>query len=259
VKDYYAILGVHHNASEAEIKRAFRRLAVKYHPDKNPDHLAEQLFKEINEAYSVLGDPSERRAYDNRLENPFASILTEDPQPRHRDPAYKRKPPANQRPPRESETLVLMKEYIGYVQWASRIGLVLSVIFFIDYVIPHSIVEEEVSGVSHVRGRRGFSHYKVNTASGKQIKIYPEDMDGVFNEKTIVVAYTFFYKTPMSVSTLQNKMIAQVGYIYRSLILFPAALLITSFLGVLFRKKLEFCFNVSIVSGVLLIINAFLI
>jgi curved DNA-binding protein len=64
-KDYYKILGVDRNADNAEIKRAYRSLALKYHPDKNPDKNAEDRFKEINEAYEVLGDPSKRAKYDN--------------------------------------------------------------------------------------------------------------------------------------------------------------------------------------------------
>jgi curved DNA-binding protein len=64
-RDYYHILGVSRNASEKEIKRAFRRLARKYHPDKNPgDRSAEERFKEINEAHEVLADRSKRRRYD---------------------------------------------------------------------------------------------------------------------------------------------------------------------------------------------------
>lgn len=64
-KDYYEILGVPRSANEAEIKRAFRKLAREYHPDvaKNKKH-AEERFKEINEAYEVLGDPARRRKYD---------------------------------------------------------------------------------------------------------------------------------------------------------------------------------------------------
>ncbi len=64
-KDYYAILGVPRNATEKEIKAAYRRLARQYHPDVNPgDKQAEEKFKEINEAYQVLSDPEKRAAYD---------------------------------------------------------------------------------------------------------------------------------------------------------------------------------------------------
>ncbi len=63
-KDYYKILGVKRDASDAEIKRAYRSLALKYHPDKNPSSDATTRFKEINEAYEVLGDSQKRSKYD---------------------------------------------------------------------------------------------------------------------------------------------------------------------------------------------------
>jgi DnaJ-class molecular chaperone len=64
-KDYYKILGVARNATEKDIKAAYRKLARKYHPDVNPgDKAAEDKFKEIGEAYEVLSDPEKRRRYD---------------------------------------------------------------------------------------------------------------------------------------------------------------------------------------------------
>jgi len=62
--DYYDILGVSKEASAEEIKKAYRKLAVKYHPDKNKDVAAEDMFKKINEAYSILSDPQEKARYD---------------------------------------------------------------------------------------------------------------------------------------------------------------------------------------------------
>ncbi|MEY3075867.1 MAG: molecular chaperone DnaJ, partial [Bacteroidota bacterium] len=64
-RDYYEVLGVSKNADESEIKKAYRKLALKYHPDKNPDDAsAEEKFKDISAAYDVLGDESRRREYD---------------------------------------------------------------------------------------------------------------------------------------------------------------------------------------------------
>lgn len=63
-KDYYKTLGVERNASEADIKKAYRRLARKYHPDVSKEANAEQRFKEIGEAYEVLKDPQKRQSYD---------------------------------------------------------------------------------------------------------------------------------------------------------------------------------------------------
>ena len=63
-QDYYDLLRISRNASEEEIKKSFRRLALEYHPDRNKRDGAEQRFKEINEAYQVLSDPQKRASYD---------------------------------------------------------------------------------------------------------------------------------------------------------------------------------------------------
>ena len=72
-KDYYKILGVDRKASEGDIRKAYRKLAMQYHPDRNPgDKQSEERFKEINEAYQVLSDPKKRGHYD-RLGSKFSN------------------------------------------------------------------------------------------------------------------------------------------------------------------------------------------
>ncbi|MBI1845862.1 MAG: DnaJ domain-containing protein, partial [Candidatus Rokubacteria bacterium] len=64
-RDYYEVLGVGRAAGDAELKRAYRQLAMQYHPDRNPgDKRAEERFKELSEAYAMLSDPDKRAHYD---------------------------------------------------------------------------------------------------------------------------------------------------------------------------------------------------
>jgi molecular chaperone DnaJ len=74
-QDHYKVLGVDRKATAAEIKKAYRKLARQYHPDRNPgDAKAEARFKEISQAHDILGDPDKRKDYDRALANPFSNV-----------------------------------------------------------------------------------------------------------------------------------------------------------------------------------------
>lgn len=76
-KDYYSKLGVEKTASQEDIKKAYRKLSMKYHPDHNPDNAeSEAMFKEINEAYSILSDENKRRDYDNPMSGSFDGLFS---------------------------------------------------------------------------------------------------------------------------------------------------------------------------------------
>jgi len=78
-KDYYEALGLSKNATEAEIKKAYRKLALKFHPDKNQgDKTAEERFKEITEAYAVLSDPEKKVAYDSYGDTNFHQRFSQE-------------------------------------------------------------------------------------------------------------------------------------------------------------------------------------
>ena len=77
-KDYYKALGVPRNASEDDIKRAYRTLAMQFHPDRNKSKDAEAKMQELNEAYAVLSDPEKRKQYDAYGPEGFGRRFTEE-------------------------------------------------------------------------------------------------------------------------------------------------------------------------------------
>lgn len=254
MKDFYAILGVSHAATESEIKKAFRKLAVQYHPDKNPLPEAKHLFQEINEAYDALSDRQKRALYDERRANPFAEILREPEQPRHRDPAYRRGRPA---PPLKKEppaTFILMRDNLKYIMWVSRIGLLVSTLFFIDYFLPYRQIEEKIAEIYAVSVRNRVSYYIILTESGRKIKIY-EHVGNFYGEPTVTSVVTRLYRTTISVSNFSGTYVAELAYMYGSLIFFPIFLFVNSLMAIVLKKRVELSFNLNVVGIVLLIIN----
>ncbi|HET7179629.1 MAG TPA: DnaJ domain-containing protein [Chryseosolibacter sp.] len=259
MKDFYAILNVSPAASEAEIKTAFRKLAVRYHPDKNRSPDAKSLFQEINEAYDILGDPQKRAAYDERRSNPLAGIIVE-PVPTHRDPAYRRRraytPPRKKEPP---PSYLLMRDYLKYVIWISRVGFVVSALFFLDFFLPYHQQDEVISEIYGVRYGRSIAYHVIRTAEGHEIKLYDFKAVRFRHERIVRTARTAVYQTVMYVSNTSGTYILKVGYMYRSLLWMPIILFVNSLSALLLRKRIELCFNLNITCFIWLVMNFILL
>ncbi|HLT74662.1 MAG TPA: DnaJ domain-containing protein [Ohtaekwangia sp.] len=260
MKNYYAILGVSHTASPDDIKKAFRKLAVQFHPDKNPDPKAEVIFKELSEAYDVLSDWEKRKLYDLSFENPFGIKTPPPPPPKqHRDPKYKPKPPGY-KPPKRYTVKDTMAEYLPYFRLVSWVGVVLFAILLIDFVAPSRIVEENLVQVHTVKGPRNtFRHFTFITGSDKHIKVYNLQAGLLTKEQRIRYGETLVLRTLLFISDPGPTYQVRMAYLYRALVFVPLILGVSSALGVGYRKNIELPFNMSIVSGIFMLITVALL
>jgi curved DNA-binding protein CbpA len=256
MKDYYALLSVARTASPDEIKRAFRKLAVKYHPDKNSDPRAAEFFKELTEAYNVLSDWEKRKFYDLRFENPFQPSVAKPAVRKHRDPRYAPKPPGYRARPKYS-VKDLMTDCLPYFRVISYTGLVFGLLLSLDFFLPYNAnMEKVITSENRINGKKG--NYIFVTESGKEIRVYNEGARFLIEEELLRVHQTQIFNTIMKISDKGPTFELTTGYLYRTLILVPLILLVSSVLGVVYRKNLEFRFNLSLVSGIFLILTIIL-
>jgi curved DNA-binding protein CbpA len=258
VKDYYAILGISPTATESEIKKAFRRLAVRYHPDKNSSADAKPRFQEINEAYDVLGDAGKRSQYDARRASPFAEILTE-PVRRHRDPAYRRKKTRTPRQKGPPASYILMRDSLPYVLWISRIGILITTLFFLDYFLPYHHVGDYIYEVHSYTADREDTYTVIRTRSGEEFRAKNFSRSEFDPDGQLVLSLTPVYGSVIWVANTSGSYRVWVAYMYTTLIFFPIILFINSLMGLVYRKRVEFCFNLNVTALILIIINLVLI
>lgn len=253
MKNYYTLLGLSRGATTGEIKRAFRKLAFVYHPDRNPSPEARSHFQAIKEAYEVLGDWERRKLYDFQLDNPVVPLITD--QQKHRDPRYRPKP-AGYRAQKKITATDLMAKYLPYVRWVSFAGLALVFLITVDLLLPRTAVDEQVASISKVTSiHNDFSHFAFRLVSGKEINVYSYDARYLSNEQTIRYYETLIFRTVMYISDTGPLYQVRVAYIYSKLVFFPVLLAITCVLAFIYRKGIEFPFNLNLVGGMLFIIT----
>lgn len=262
MKDYYKILGVRSTAPDADIKRAFRQLAVRYHPDKNPDPAAELLFKEINEAYTVLSDSQKRAGYDWKRQRPLSDFVQEPQQAQHRDPAYRK--PRSKGPQQKSEgqrMFEMMSKFQPVINRITTICFSIAILLLIDYILPNREREEKiVEAYSETRnfGRSSITSWIIKTTSDIHVTLPFEDSDYFQVGQNVKVHSSFILNFNRKVEGNQHAVSIRKS-IYGNFIFAPIALLVISSLAMMFRKNVERSFNFGLVSVLILIFNGVII
>lgn len=256
VKNYYFILGLNTHASEAQIKQAYRKLALQFHPDKNPSPEAEAIFKEVNEAYEVLGDPPRKAIYDQMLQGNAVTEETAQPEPKrpHRDPRYRPQPKnAPRKPSRREELLALMATHLRYPLMVSRLTLLFSVILIADYSLPSKKISTRIVGEQITN--RG-SSFKIELGDGKSVSISREAAKKMGSGKHVTVYQSALFSIPQSLEDERThyRSLVEVS-IYGNFAFGPLILLVTSLLGTFYWKGVEFRFNLGVVNFLLLLLN----
>lgn len=262
-KDYYQILGVPPNAHAADIKRAYRKLALLYHPDKNPDPSAELYIKEINEAYDVLSDAQARQAYDFKRENPFREIL-ETPQQRHRDPAYHRKGPTPRHKSEKEKMLEMMTEYYRQARWILFGSAVFCFFLFMDFVIPYNTTTEKILKIKrtkeityrgHQSTRAEYTTDVLYFAGDKTVKI-ENNSEGHFRAgQDVAIRNTTLLNIGIDVVASDGYVATVPITIYSSFVFGPIALFLVTLVGLSWPKNIELTFNTGVACFIVLILN----
>ncbi len=258
--DYYQILGVTYSASQQEIKRAYRKLAVMYHPDKNRDPAAENIFKKINEAYDILSDPLKKSRYDQRFQSAFSESTYEEP-PRHRDPAYRSSRPKVHRKSDRERLKDLMKMYMPWATRITQICFGFSLLILVDYGLPLSITHQKII---ETNVRRTYSRnyattwWVMKTDGGHTIDLPYEFSDHFATGREVDLSTTRLFNVPRKVES-ETLAVRLKKSIYGNFLFAPIALLVFSTIGLFFRKNIEVGFNLSVVSCLILIFTGILI
>jgi len=264
--DYYTILGVPEGASLQDIKRAYRKLAVLYHPDKNPDPQAETRFKEIAIAYDVLSDEFKRQAYDMRFMPLLQELVNQTPEaaaPAHRDPRYRR-PPAPATSSRRATQRDLMRRYLPKFFWLNKAAMAFLTLLFMDYVLPSRHREEQIIQMNATRihtsrdGERT-ADYTTMTDRGTELDLSSTESLHFDVSDHVEIQTTPIFSTILRITNLREHYEVRRYGIYGAPALIPLLMLMTAGLALLARPGVEMSFSLTIASGTLLFITLCLI
>jgi hypothetical protein len=247
VKDYYKVLGLSRNASDSEIKKAYRTLAVKYHPDKAKDRKAHEEFLKINEAYQTLGDKTKKLRYDYLYEHhllrrqyPPSQVTKQDIYQRfykrHSGIRFQRErwSPSSYASSYKSRVIYPAKVLKAFNAFCI-ICLTFTLLIFIDYFLPYKTWLQDVqinalnesSSVSFMAGPYSFT-LPIN------------DPVLVSDKAEIVTTRIFNVVRYIRLTYNGSEILKATSYsIYNNFLFLPLGLLLSSLVGLRFRKTEE--------------------
>ncbi|MBS1680092.1 MAG: DnaJ domain-containing protein [Bacteroidetes bacterium] len=254
MKNYYFILSLNIYASADEIKQAYRRLALQFHPDKNKSPEAEEIFKEVNEAYECLGDPIRKAIYDQMLKGEEATPQPEPP--KHRDPRYRPQPkdmPRQRRPTHREEILAMMAANLRYSLLISKVTLLFSVVLIADYSLPPVKIQTEVLAESPID--RG-SNFRLELRGGKTVRVSRKAAGRLRQTTKLNIYRSAWFSIPRMLENEQTHFQTPIEIsIYGNFIFWPILLLLTSLVGTFYWKGVEFRFNMGVVNLLLFLLT----
>lgn len=256
MKNYYKILEVSENATQVEIKRAYRALAKKYHPDRSSVASASQLFSEINEAYEVLSDTVQKSQYDLQKSGGYNEYKSGGDN-KYKNRKYQQAGYRSAYKPNRSQRVDL-NLYTPYFKAVSVIGLVVSLFLSTDFLIPRKAINDRILNIENIvarsRNGEGYLIGKNVTTSDVTYNIEEELTINLYKNQLIKVNKTRLLSISTSVDfgTKEESVKYILGVnIYRNLSFAWIILLITSILGVVLKKPAEMILNLGIVNGIL--------
>lgn len=262
MKDYYDVLGVHSLASHDEIKSAYRRLVVIYHPDRNTDPGADQRIREINEAYDVLSDPDKRRKYDLRTSPGWQTFVEQEHSPAHRDPAYRRRRHAP--PPQDKPGIPeLMLRFLPYAKRISKLALFFCMTLVLDFGLPPKALLEKIIDVHEYQIQTNGSKPKrysiiITTNYDNRYSFTTHQRDDFAVDKLILIGRSRLLGIPLYVQSMGRTKERFYGTLFANFLFLPVILTIGSLLGVFYKQKPEFMFSLGVVNGFILVLSLIL-
>ena len=247
MRDYYTILEVSSNATQEEIKKAYRKLALKYHPDKSSYSGAGELFAQISEAYKVLAQPESRALYDLQKKRAASTYSTTTSSTQHAQHYYRPKPSGG------VYRKLDITPYVKYFRGLSIACFVLCSFLAIDYFLPTLKVPDTILGK---RYHRGYDYYELRLNQGLFTVSGPETHQIRVGQQ-VEVCYTSLFDKLLKVSLVIDGKIYEYNYkasIYGSMSFALIILFVTGYLGGFHFKEPETIMNVAIVNGMLLIL-----